>query len=127
MSRERLMYSTYELLQLLPVQGWQAVYLQDGAHFLRPVYALALAEETTHVTCEGQRVGHRLSASDQRPSKMIVGVTYNPVDGWEICDETSNFCGLLVPGVSLQQFIDDHWCVGRDPSTEKAPFRPPSP
>jgi hypothetical protein len=40
----------------------------------------------------------------------LVALDYHPCEGWLIAQECSNFCGLLVPGQTLQEFEELSLC-----------------
>lgn len=106
------------LLSLLPAQGWQAVYgTNDGTHALTPVHALALAEERVRYADDGTRVP-RDPTLPAEESRDIVGLTYELDTLWYICNDCSNFCGLIPPDVPLEVFLDEHVCAYR-PATQE--------
>jgi hypothetical protein len=51
----------------------------------------------------GERVAHPWLGPDEEPWEVF-SLTYDPVDDWQIAEECSNFCGLLVPGQTLKEF-----------------------
>lgn len=105
-------YPTWTLRSLMPAVGWQAAYIQDdGTHQVNAIHALALADLQEHLTLEGERVGHRRPSRE--PLVVVVGVEYSPTDDWTVCDEASNYCGLLPPGMSLAAFEAAHRCAAR--------------
>ena len=40
----------------------------------------------------------------------IVALEYQAADGWIICDECSNFCGLVPPNLTLAAFEQGSLC-----------------
>jgi hypothetical protein len=92
MTAPRVPYSETVLLEsLIPAPGWQAVYFDDtGAHFLSPLYILALA-----------------TLGDEQ---AVVGLDYDPVHGFDVCDE-DNFCGLRPPDWTLREYEQAKCCA----------------
>lgn len=107
-------YETFVLHQILPVQGWQAIYVTDGgAHMLVPLYFLAL------VTRRHRRCGTGDLRPDWHPQGLdvedegreVVGLDYDPeMSSFAPCDELDNYCGLLPPDLSLAAYLEGHHC-----------------
>jgi hypothetical protein len=108
----------YVVQSLLPAAGWHAVYWYDNAHVVWPVHCLAHVHQRTY----------KLRTRDRMPSAYpddelwdISGMVYlNPIDGWSLCIDDSNYCGLMPPGMTLETFLDGHDCVCR-PSPAPGP------
>ena len=99
-------YNTYIVKQIMPADGWQAVYYDDEhGHFLCPVHALALAYTITRGRPSG-RVAHPQTSLTPKELWEIVGVSYSPGDAWTVCNESYNYCGLLTPGMNLETFLE---------------------
>jgi hypothetical protein len=101
MSRETVDH--FILKDIRPIENWQAVYYGEGTHQLGPVYALALAYRRTRDTHTGAIVPPRVAASEDELWE-IVGLYYDPGEGWIVWDERSSCCGLLPPDMSLAEF-----------------------
>lgn len=106
-------YETFELHSLTAVQGWQAVFWgETNGHFTMPIYALAIATRHTRFGAGTWRSGEEVPWSKRLGSdyREIVGLEYTISDGWHICEETGNYCGLLPPGATLEDFERDAGC-----------------
>jgi hypothetical protein len=86
-------YTCYAVQSLVPAAGWQAVYWMDTAHEACEVHLLAHVHQRTY----------KLRTRDRMPSEYpddelwdISGMVYlNPLDGWSLCIDDSNYCGLM--------------------------------
>src|SRR5262245_40383410 len=94
MSKSRT-YTHYELLQIVPVSGYQAVYCDDGLHHATPVYMLSLA-----------RVTERDLYTDEVRGDGCSDVVAIEPDGraWSVCAEAGNYVTTLAPHQSLADF-----------------------
>jgi hypothetical protein len=102
-------YEHYVLKTIMPAApGWQAVYWDDKAqeHFVGPIYALSVAFVQTY-ECHTRKL-----LSDHRASTQVVGITYSPLDGFDVAEDARNFCTYLPPGQSLEEFETHpgYWC-----------------
>jgi hypothetical protein len=107
-----LTYDRYVLLSLLPAPGWQSVCFDatQGQHHLSPVHALALGVRRRYDASTGRLV-HTPWLGPEAEAWDLVGLAYHPCDGWMICEEASNFCGLLTPTTTLETFeAVSPWC-----------------
>ena len=93
-------YTSYSVKNIMPAIGWQAVYWVDGVHEVTPIHALALAQ---HIEYESHWKVVRPSIPEEM-TWCIVGVSYSSGDGWGVCDEAANYCGLIPPGETLETF-----------------------
>ena len=103
----RATYTTYLIHTIMPAPGWQGVWWIEEEHESLPIYALAL------VTCQAREVStnqvvHAYADELEEDRRLIVGMDYNPSDGWNVCEEDGNYCGLLPPGWTLADFEQHH-------------------
>lgn len=112
-------YDEFELHTLTIVTGWQSVYHdKEGHHFCAPVHALALA---TRHTLEVRTNRPRLFPGENPAfHREVVALSYSPVDGWDICETSKNYCGVLPPHMILADFEAADGCGhSRPDATEK--------
>ena len=103
MANRRHTYETFLLHSLLPAPGWQVVYWMEEQHVAWPVHALALVTRYLRdVYTQAQIQEYAQELEEDR--RTIVGLEYNPSDGWTICDESGNYCGLLPPDWTMTDF-----------------------
>ena len=95
-------YQGPRLLSLLPATDWQGVYWYREQHTTMPLHALALAQLA--------------SPGDDWD---IVGLVYDPTNGWTMCDEDVNFCGFLPPGFTLTDFVAHSACAHLHPKERR--------
>jgi hypothetical protein len=91
---------------IMPAPGWQAVFyaIETGVHFATPVHALALVTRRTRACLTAELYPPASGDETEEESREIVGVEYHPADGWTICDDGDNYCGLLAPAWTLVEF-----------------------
>jgi hypothetical protein len=111
-------YDSFIVKQIMPSQGWQAVYYieEDRDHSLSPVYALALAYRVTRECYPSGRVVSPAETVSQKERWEIVGLEYDPGEPWTVCDTVANFCGLLPPGMTLETFMERSFCRHAHPA-----------
>ena len=85
-------YDCFVLHSLLPAPGWQAVYDVNGTHEVSPIYALALATRRRYY-CHTAPRELVPSPYPEDEIREIVGLDYDPSEGFTVWDEISNFCG----------------------------------
>jgi hypothetical protein len=97
--------TTYEIIQLVPVTGYCAVYAfdaEDGSGGLvlgvKPIAALALAKVEEKV-CHSPGV----CSPARRIPNEIVGVELSEDGSFEICQESCNFAGLCREGEDFSE------------------------
>jgi hypothetical protein len=82
-------------LQLLPVDGYRAVYQnQDGSLATQPVVCFAIVEEI-----EESGGTHILSC--------VVAMVLSPAGGLVPADEVDHFVGVIDPGQTPDVFLND--------------------
>jgi hypothetical protein len=96
-------YDRFELTSIMPAVGWQAVYVDQGAHVLGEVHALCLAYRVVREAHTGQLV-RQAWRGPKAEALELVAMAYHPADGWSVVEEASNFCGLCPPGMTLAEF-----------------------
>jgi hypothetical protein len=102
-------YERFALHTIMSAVGWSAVYFDDGTHMIAPIHALALTsrrQRNAHTT----RLVKQPDPAHEEEEREIVGMEYHPTDGWNICDESENCCGLLPPGMTLGEFEEKREC-----------------
>jgi hypothetical protein len=100
------------LQSLLPSVGWQSVFFdaEAGEHLLGPVHALALGQRRTY-DAHTWRLVRAPCPGPPDEFWEVFGVAYEPSEGrFAVCDESSNFCGLLPPGMTLSAFAAVSGC-----------------
>lgn len=103
-------FDRWVLRSLTMVEGWNAAYCGDGGeHFSGAVHAMAIGIRRQYDAHTGRRRPDSYVA-DENEAWDIVALAYAPADGWQLCDEACNFCGLLTPGLTLTEFLADHRC-----------------
>lgn len=103
-------YTTYLLHTIMPAPGWQVVYWQQDHHDVAPLHALALT--TRHERdCRTNRIEETYWGEIAEDRRTLVGLEYNPSDGWEVVDQMLNYCGLLPPDWTLAQFEACRGCL----------------
>jgi hypothetical protein len=101
----RQTFDRWVLLSLMPAPGWHAIYAAPGGgHFTTPLGALALAERRIRYCDTGERLREDPTCPDEE-LREVVGLAYDPGGLWEVCEEASNYCGLLPPSLTLEDFI----------------------
>jgi hypothetical protein len=104
-----LTYTQSVVQSLLPADGWHAVYCYDGVHDATPIHCLAYVHQRTYNAQTGVPLPSRIPADE---CWDISGAVYlNPIDGWTLCIEDGNYCGLLPPGETVAAFFDDYPCA----------------
>jgi hypothetical protein len=114
----RLTYERYIVHTIMPATGWQTVYHDHdtGQHVLLPLHVLALA----HLVEHDARTQAVVQAADPEQWR-IVGLQYLTGDGcWDVCEDDSEYCGLLPPGETLEQYEAWRECLGRPPGAQTA-------
>ena len=104
MSTTTKTYETFLMHAIMPAPGWQSVYVVEGQHVLFPVYVLALVTRRLRELQSNtpiEEYAHEL----EEDRRMLVALDYNPSDGWTICNDDHNYCGLLPPDWTLEQFV----------------------
>ena len=113
-------YDSFILKTIMPAEGWQAVFVDNTRlrnHVVVPVHALALADRITRVK-KDERVYRSPNRKPEGEDWEIVGVIYMPRHGWFVCDTQENYCGLLSPGMTLDEFQKESRCRGQHPLRE---------
>jgi hypothetical protein len=107
---------------IMPAPGWQAVWYtpETGAHFATPIHALALVTRRTRACLTADLYPPVSGDLTEEESREIVGVEYHPAEGWTICDDGDNYCGLLVPGSTLAAFETMRACR-HEPAAQEVP------
>ncbi len=104
MSERKPTYEHFALKTIMPAQGWHAVHYDDaGAHFLVPVYALALAYRRTYDATTHELIPEP-HVHQEDEDWEVVGLSYYTCEPWGVCDESRNYCGLLPPDMTLADF-----------------------
>ena len=112
-------YTCFAIHAILPAPGWQAVYVDDGGHHsVIPIYALALVNRRIY-TCRNRRLIAEPYDMPEDERREIVGMDYAPSEGFDVCDNASNYCGLLPPDWTLDEFTEAQGC-GHLPPQEHA-------
>jgi len=113
-------YDCFALHSLVYAPGWHAVHWDvHGHHFLTPVHLLALATRRTY-TCQARRLVDTFGAMPEDECREVVGIDYAADEGFLVCNEAANFCGLLPPTWTLDEFARDRGCQHLPP--EENPF-----
>jgi hypothetical protein len=102
-------YDRFILKSIMPAEGWQVVYDDEGTHLVLPVHALALAHRVTY-ECHTNRRVREPWREPAEENWEIVGLTYDPSEAWDVCDAMANYCGLLPPGMALKEFEVSSLC-----------------
>jgi hypothetical protein len=115
-------YETFVIHTIMPALGWQAVYYtcETGLHFVAPIHALALVTRRTRLCLTADLCPPASGDETEEESREIVGIDYHPADGWTICDDDDNYCGLLVPGSTLAEFETMRECR-HEPAAQEVP------
>lgn len=102
-------YTHIAMRQIVMVEGWQAVYWDEGKHRAYPLHALGLGHRNTHSNRTNAILPSSLGAT---PEEMweIYGLEYSLSDGWNVAEEASNFCSLLPPGKSIEALEAESAC-----------------
>ena len=104
--RETETYEHWQIKQVLPGAGWQVVnHNETGAHWTEPLFWLAWAERYQRAV----RTGHVIYRSGP-VIWNIVGLSYDTVQGPLIVNGLSHFCGLLPPGKTLEEYMEQPPC-----------------
>lgn len=97
-------YDCFALHSLISAPGWHAVLVdQEGRHFLIPVHVLALANRRTY-SCKDRRLLPSYRCIPEDECREVVGLDYTPDCGFNVCDDAGNYCGLLPPDWTLEDF-----------------------
>jgi hypothetical protein len=104
-------YNQWAVQTIMPAPGWRAVYYDrdTGKHWLSDLHALALAYRRTYECHTGVLIEPRISKSEDETWE-IVGLEYEPKGIWGVCDDARNFCSLLPPGMTLEEFEEQCGC-----------------
>jgi hypothetical protein len=108
---ERTTYCHRALRQIVMVEGWQAVYWYDDGHHASPICALGLGYSVEHDRQSRQPILDQYMTPEEEWE--IFGLEYSLTDNWNICQESSNFCGLLPPGSTLEAWEEHGSCENR--------------
>lgn len=117
---KRVSFDSYELLQIAPVSGVEAIYAVaqevDGSAILDswPIDAIGVAKVTTRYF-EYPDVYDGTSREYKKPtfSREVVGLQLN--EGWySVCNEADNFAGLMKTGQNRE---DSAGCLDREKYT----------
>lgn len=123
-------YRTFVIHQILPPLGWQAVFVEDGAHVASPVALLALVTRRQRLvrTRAPVEAVYATGAETEEEGREVVALHYcaRGDTGFNPCDELDNYCGLLPPETTLSDFLKDHQCPCQRPTTE-ARYHPANP
>ena len=114
-------YDRWVLTSLVPATGWQAVFYDDEGHLVTPVHVLALGYRRRYDAHTAKAVRTAwLGPEDE--AWEILALSYDVADGWILSEEASNFCGLLAPGVALEDFEQGSLCrYQHEPQRQVAP------
>ncbi len=110
---ERSSWYSFILKTIMPSEGWQAVFVDNTQlrqHVVHQVHALALAYRI--LRWKDQIIEPPEPKEDDW---KIVGLIYMPKHGWLVCDKEDNFCGLLPPGMTLDEFQSEARCRYQHP------------
>jgi hypothetical protein len=101
--------TVYVVKQIMPAQGWMAVYYEHSAHTTAPIHALALAYPREYE--EG--VKRTLLKNKQEEDWQVVGLMCEMDDmggRFQVCDNQIGYCGLIPPGKGLEDFEECYTC-----------------
>ena len=117
-------YEVRAVRQVVMAEGWQAVYWNDKehCHWAAPLYALGLGTTNIHV-CRSNAIVPGDGYTPEEKWEMF-GLEYTLGDGWNIAQEANNFCGLLPPDRTLEDWNEHGVCACRHPkvsASEKEP------
>lgn len=114
-------YESFSIHTIMPAGGWRAVYVTDeGVHFLEQLHALALVTRHVRACHSGEELLETPGpGSREKEFREVVGMEYSPDNGFAICDETGNFCGLLPPGRSAEEFQEASGCGHAPPQEDR--------
>ncbi|MCQ9375155.1 hypothetical protein NMQ14_12925 [Methyloversatilis sp. XJ19-13] len=77
--------SNYTIVQIIPAEGWDAVFEDEGKTFFRPLVCFAL---TT-------------TGDDEKPADEQVKPMYYADTGIDFCENTGNFIGIGRRGTGM--------------------------
>lgn len=103
-------YIAHIVKQIMPAQGWMAVYYEHGAHTTYPVHALALAYPREYEEGTQRPI---LKNEQAEEDWRVVGLLCEMEDmegRFQVCDDQIGYCGLIPPGETLEAFEECHAC-----------------
>lgn len=105
--RHRWSYRKFKLLQFIPTDRYQAVFVDDNhedgkwSFFLREIEGIALAEvETIHMSCASRdKHNHPIDLQEEGSdtANEIVSIALYDT-GFDVCESMANFVGLIRRG-----------------------------
>jgi hypothetical protein len=98
-----LTYDRFVVTALLPVAGWSSVWWDQGTHLVTPVHVLGLAYRRRYDAQSGRRLREAWREPEEEQWE-IVGLDFDVNEGWTVCEDAANFCALMPPTWTLQEF-----------------------
>jgi hypothetical protein len=79
------------------------VFWDQGAHLVTPLHLLGLGYRRRYAAQSGRRLREAWREPEEERWE-IVGLDFDVNEGWAVCEQAANYCGLLPPGWTLKEF-----------------------